>query len=1012
MSSPFSIVDAPDPHPPKASFRLMFSSLSKFVSRRWPLVILFWVLLAVGIRVAAPRWDDVTHDGDFAYLPDHVPSVVGARLLKDAFPDQRAKSEIVVLTVREDNPLTADDIFVANDLARRLRNVEGVAQLEQADLYIAQAKATEDSALSRELLGQADKSLRQAVEVLEEAVRLDDQLMNYRLEQESSDDYKRQPAVTPRLAAAHHNLSLAYERLGAKEKAAESRQQALAWDPTLKEAADRTMPPDAANWPLLEVWTWHHEIVGDKLRSKDKHARLILLKLSQEFMATDNIRVLEKLETILDEVRDGMHSHTQDGLQIGMSGSAAVGGDMLQAARDSIRHTEMFTILLVVVILAVVYRSPLLVAVPLVTIFVSFIVATGIVALLTQIHVLPGFDGWSMRIFTTTKIFIVVILFGAGTDFCLFLISRYKEELDDGLQPRPATARALFAVSDALVASAMTTILGLSMMFFADFGKFSSSGPVIGLCLGVTLIACMTLAPALLCAFGNAVFWPFGLRTERNSATTSSSPGARRRSWSLRAWQRLARLIVTRPGAILGTCVLILLPMAGYGWLAQGHISYDFLSGLSPDRPSRVGAEMLRRHFPVGESGPVTVVVHQDGLDLKSDAGREEIATLTQQLYLPPVAQLRQLQQNHAALQAPLDDVLLDLEPRTAFPKLVKLGREHPQVAELLTVSSVRSASDPKGAYWPGRRLGGVSAIRTRMMRAHQQMQRIFVGGVEDQANVARFEVVLRHDPFSIEAIDALSRMDDQLRAVTSEQTSPWHGATVAYSGTTAAIRDLRQVTQSDQTRIQILVVVAVLGVLLVILRRPVVCVYMILSVLLSYFVAIGVTDLFFTLVYGELYQGLDWKVPVFLFVILVAIGQDYNVYLATRVFEEQATYGPFAGLRRAVVRTGGIITSCGVIMAGTFASMTSATWHHVIPFWSPASGEGGGSLLSIIELGFALSLGVMLDTFVVRPVLVPAFLAFLCRWQSSGWLRDVAKYSVVPLRQPRTSAAESNPLT
>ncbi len=135
----------------------------------------------------------------------------------------------------------------------------------------------------------------------------------------------------------------------------------------------------------------------------------------------------------------------------------------------------------------------------------------------------------------------------------------------------------------------------------------------------------------------------------------------------------------------------------------------------------------------------------------------------------------------------------------------------------------------------------------------------------------------------------------------------------------------------------------------------------------------------------GSSFVGLDWKLPLFLFVILVAVGQDYNVYLVTRVLEEVRGGNFNAGLRRAVARTGGIITSCGVVMAGTFLSMTSAAWAPpLLEFFGMADPTNRPpTLASITQLGFALGLGVLLDTFYVRPILVPAYMALIHRWTS-----------------------------
>ena len=156
--------------------------------------------------------------------------------------------------------------------------------------------------------------------------------------------------------------------------------------------------------------------------------------------------------------------------------------------------------------------------------------------------------------------------------------------------------------------------------------------------------------------------------------------------------------------------------------------------------------------------------------------------------------------------------------------------------------------------------------------------------------------------------------------------------------------------------RMYVLVTLGVYVILVVLLRRPGICLYLIATVVLGYLASLGITDMVFqTLHRGRTpWNGLDWTVGFFLFVILVAVGEDYNILLMTRVVEEEQKHGTNEGTRRAIAHTGGIISSCGLIMAGTFGSMLT------------------GSLTSLRELGFALCLGILLDTFLVRPILVP----------------------------------------
>ncbi len=644
---------------------------------------------------------------------------------------------------------------------------------------------------------------------------------------------------------------------------------------------------------VVDVWTEKTPVVGNQLPSQDGRAVRIVVRLSNEFMATDNIRVLDKVEQVVEQQRE----QAPAGVRVGITGSAAIGGDMLTAAAQSVSSTHYTTIALVTIALLLIYRSAWLALVPLLTIGIAATASLNLLALVASLsQSAPDFLP-IVRVFTTTKIFVIVLLFGAGTDYCLFLTARYRELRSQGLDQSQAIASAVSGVGIALLASALTTIVGLAMMGFAEFGKFTYSGPAIAICLAITLLACLTLVPAL-------------LSTRLGTAVAGQGMGEMPGRWQS-VWERLADFIMRQPRKILLISFLVAAPLAIYGNTVD--VTYDLLGELDPSRVSRRGTALLQRHFPEGEIGPLVVLAHSAQGDLDSKEGQFRIAELVK----------------------PLDDL--------------------PEIAQ------VRSLYRPTGKAPGAVSVFSAEGIQLLAAQGSPLTKAAFVSQEGPYSGrVTRLFLVPKAAPFSQEAMRVCDRVEEVLESLSQDPDSPWHGAEFELAGTSAGLRDLRNVTVADRKLIQILVAGAVFLVILVLLKRPLVCVYLIFTVLLSYFVTMGIAGLVFEFLRGPAYVGLDWKVPLFLFVILVAVGQDYNIYLVSRVLEEQDRHGLRDGLRRAIVQTGGIITSCGIIMAGTFVSMTTAELH------------------GMVELGFALSLGILLDTFIVRTILVPAFLSLL----------------------------------
>jgi putative drug exporter of the RND superfamily len=667
-------------------------------------------------------------------------------------------------------------------------------------------------------------------------------------------------------------------------------------------------------------------LVGVRLVSPDQQCTLINVSLGSPYLALCTQQAVQRARGVIDE---RLKQSGDDLPAVYATGSAGVGHDLTAVCGDSLHNTTLATFILVIVVLLAVYRAPLMALIPLLTIMVAVWVALNLLALMT---LLPG-----VHLVNISKIFAIVILYGAGTDYCLFLISRYREELENGLTADEALARGVGGVGEALAASAGTVMVGLGLMALAEFAKVRYAGPAIALSLGVALVASLTLTPALLRLVGPAAFWP------RPAPKLTAELKLRRRlDLNLGFWDWISRRVAARPLLTWSVAAVLLVPFV---WIGV-HVPSDYraTSELSPQCESLRGLAAIQRHFTAGEVGPITVLLASDK-DWNSYDGQRQIDHLSRGFArLPEVAEVRSLTQ-------PLGRQLLDLTPCTDadtwFVRLLRL---------------IQPTLDDFRAYVQNQ------------ARAH------YVSATADGRSVTRLDVIIKGDPFAPESAVTLQMIQTWLNVELPRTPGFDKQLQAECYGITAGAQDLQAVTESDRWRVNVLVLGAVLLILLAIVRRIWMSLHLLATVLASYYAALGVTVVAGILWTGAPLEAVDWRVPFFLFVILVAVGEDYNILLMSRALEERKKHGAAEGMRVALARTGGAITSCGIIMAGTFATLMLA------------------GLNTLMQIGFALAIGVLIDTFLVRPFLVPA-LAILC-WRQSAPATDKP---AVPKDKPAT---------
>ncbi len=608
----------------------------------------------------------------------------------------------------------------------------------------------------------------------------------------------------------------------------------------------------------------------------------------------------------------------REGRQVKVTGPAAIITDAAAIFGATDLPLLLTTVGLVLILLLAIYRSPILALTPIVAVGVATAVVNPLLALAARGGIFPvGQQAASI---------LTILLFGAGTDYTIFLTARYREELGREPDRIVALRRAVVGVGEAITSSAGTVIVALLTLTLTTLTLYRGLGPTLALGVAVMLLAGLTLVPAILAILGRAAFWPL-VPQVRDAAMEEAGRG---RGF----WGRLATAVGRRPGvAVVGS--ILLLGVLSLGNLGVSEV-FNFLTGFRKPTPSAEGYKILAAHFPPGTLAPSDVIVR---LPAGGDAWTELLALdfiHTQLAAVPNVTGVTGPTRPTGAASA-LDLVAL----RRAIAALP------PETKAAIRSGQGGPPGDGSGA--PG---GGVDAAALAAYAAGSQ----FVG--VDGATV-RYTVTLGSDPYGIPAIDTMSPLRSAARAAARGTLGP--DARVLLGGVTPQQADTRTVSDRDTALVVPLVLALTAIILGLLLRSVVAALFLLATVTLNYFAALGAASFLFTRIQGD--EGVAYAIPLYGFIFLVALGADYTIFLMSRVREEVATRGTLAGTQEALRRTGGVITSAGIILAGTFLVLTT------LP------------LRELYQLGVVVALGVLLDTFVVRGLLVPGIVILLGRW-------------------------------
>jgi len=532
------------------------------------------------------------------------------------------------------------------------------------------------------------------------------------------------------------------------------------------------------------------------------------------------------------------------GLNEGVTGTAASQLDSEQSGNKALAIVGAATFLLILILLLVIFRAPIIAIMPLVLIGLAYRVATGLIADVNS--------ALNLNSTSEDSTILLVVLFGIGTDYFLFLMFRYRERLRLGEDKKEAMVQSVTRVGEVIASAAGVVIAAFLALSLSSLSIFRSLGPTLAIAVAVTLVAALTLIPAVVSLIGTAVFWP---------------SKAWRHEPKERGFAGVGRALGARPGLFAVASGLVLIVLA-IGSLSLKPTFDLGTSGVAAKAESVTAMNTLETGFPPGQTEPTQVLLH--------------------------------------ATSGPL-----------TRPELT--------------------------SYYAGlSKLPGVGSVTQP--------------AVSKDGATAAYNVYLKTDPESTTAVNLIK---NQLRPDAHAAAPP--GTYALVGGITSVYADIQQALNRDYSVVFPVAAIIILLILGLLLRSVVAPWYLMVSVGLGFAATLGATVLVFQTLGGQ--AGLVFILPMYMYLFVVALGTDYNILMISRLREEtRAGKPPREAAALALAHAGPAIGAAGLILAGTFASLTLA----------------GEQVLT--QVGFAVAAGIAIAAFVMAMFFAPSLTALIGR--------------------------------